>query len=70
MRAEEVGRSSAGGDARGGLHWPGEAFNAGYLAARLTGADAATAAGSARTLTAAVIRHPLAIVDHSVVPGE
>lgn len=46
----------------------GDAFNAGYLAARLTGADAVRAAENAQSLAATVIQHPGAIVDRSVVP--
>ena len=47
----------------------GDAFNAGYLAARLTGADPVDAVARAQTLAATVIQHPGAIVDRSVVPG-
>jgi 2-dehydro-3-deoxygluconokinase len=40
----------------------GDGFNAGYLAARLNGVDAAQAAGAAHRLAGDVIRHPGALV--------
>jgi 2-dehydro-3-deoxygluconokinase len=40
----------------------GDGFNAGYLAARLSGADPEQAAGAAHRLAADVIRHPGALV--------
>ncbi|QGK70673.1 sugar kinase [Allosaccharopolyspora coralli] len=47
----------------------GDAFNAGYLAARLAGGDPVESAKQAQGLAATVIQHPGAIVDRSVVPG-
>ncbi|MCA1229754.1 MULTISPECIES: sugar kinase [unclassified Saccharopolyspora] len=46
----------------------GDAFDAGYLAARLTGADPVAAAHRAQELAATVIRHRGAIVAESVLP--
>jgi 2-dehydro-3-deoxygluconokinase len=40
----------------------GDGFNAGYLAARLSGSDAAQAAGAAHRLAGNVIRHPGALM--------
>jgi 2-dehydro-3-deoxygluconokinase len=39
----------------------GDGFNAGYLAARLSGSDPAQAAGAAHRLAGNVIRHPGAL---------
>jgi 2-dehydro-3-deoxygluconokinase len=46
----------------------GDAFNAGYLAARFATATIDDAARRAHSLAAQVIRHPGAIVDESVLP--
>jgi 2-dehydro-3-deoxygluconokinase len=43
----------------------GDGFNAGYLAARLSGSDPAQAAGAAHRLAANVIRHPGALAPRS-----
>jgi 2-dehydro-3-deoxygluconokinase len=43
----------------------GDGFNAGYLAARLSGSDPAQAAGAAHRLAADVIRHPGALAPRS-----
>ena len=40
----------------------GDGFNAGYLAARLSGSDPAQAAGAAHRLAGNVIRHPGALM--------
>ena len=45
----------------------GDGFNAGYLAARLLGTDAAQAAGAAHRLAGDVIRHPGALVPRAAV---
>jgi 2-dehydro-3-deoxygluconokinase len=45
----------------------GDGFNAGYLAARLSGSDAAQAAGAAHRLAGNVIRHPGALVPRTAV---
>jgi 2-dehydro-3-deoxygluconokinase len=45
----------------------GDGFNAGYLAARLSGSVAAEAAGAAHRLAANVIRHPGALAPRSAV---
>ena len=45
----------------------GDGFNAGYLAARLSGSAAAAAAGAAHRLAAAVIRHPGALAPRSAL---
>ncbi len=46
----------------------GDAFNAGYLAARLAGAEPSAAAESGHRLAAAVIRHPGAIIPRDAMP--
>ncbi|WP_243795360.1 sugar kinase [Saccharopolyspora gloriosae] len=46
----------------------GDAFDAAYLAGRLTGAEPVAAARQAQDLAATVIRHPGAIVDDSILP--
>ncbi|MFR9729726.1 sugar kinase [Saccharopolyspora sp. MS10] len=46
----------------------GDAFDAGYLAARFAGADPVAAAGAAQELAAKVIRHRGAIVDPGLLP--
>ena len=45
----------------------GDGFNAGYLAARLSGGDPAQAAGAAHRLAGNVIRHPGALVPRTAV---
>jgi 2-dehydro-3-deoxygluconokinase len=45
----------------------GDGFNAGYLAARLSGTDAAQAAGAAHRLAGTVIRHPGALAPRTAV---
>jgi 2-dehydro-3-deoxygluconokinase len=45
----------------------GDGFNAGYLAARLTGIEAAQAANAAHRLAGSVIRHPGALVPRTAV---
>jgi len=45
----------------------GDGFNAGYLAARLSGSDAAQAASAAHRLAGNVIRHPGALVPRTAV---
>jgi 2-dehydro-3-deoxygluconokinase len=45
----------------------GDGFNAGYLAARLSGSDPAQAAGAAHRLAGNVIRHPGALVPRTAV---
>jgi len=45
----------------------GDGFNAGYLAARLSGSAAADAAGAAHRLAGTVIRHPGALAPRSAV---
>ena len=45
----------------------GDGFNAGYLAARLSGSDPAQAAGAAHRLAGNVIRHPGALVPRADV---
>ena len=45
----------------------GDGFNAGYLAARLSGSDPAQAAGAAHRLAANVIRHPGALAPRSAI---
>ncbi|GAB2966802.1 PfkB family carbohydrate kinase [Amycolatopsis acidiphila] len=46
----------------------GDAFNAGYLAARLDGADPRTAAAAGHAIAAKVITHPGAIVTDESLP--
>jgi len=46
----------------------GDAFNAGYLAARIGGADAAAAAACGHRLAGAVVGHPGAIIPIGVTP--
>ncbi|GHF38898.1 ketodeoxygluconokinase [Amycolatopsis bartoniae] len=46
----------------------GDAFNAGYLAARLSGADAVEAAAAGHVVAAKVIAHPGAIVTDPALP--
>jgi 2-dehydro-3-deoxygluconokinase len=46
----------------------GDSFNAGYLAARLMGADSVRAAGAGHGLAAAVIRHQGAIIPRAATP--
>lgn len=47
----------------------GDSFNAGYLAARLAGADVEAAAGRAHRLAAAVLGHPGAIIPRAAMPA-
>jgi 2-dehydro-3-deoxygluconokinase len=47
----------------------GDAFNAGYLVARIAGATPETAARHAHLLAAAVIRHPGAIIPREAMPA-
>ncbi|NKB59629.1 MAG: sugar kinase [Alphaproteobacteria bacterium] len=47
----------------------GDSFNAGYLAARLTGAGPVAAARSAHRLAGAVIMHPGAVMPREAMPG-
>lgn len=47
----------------------GDAFNAGYLAARMAGREPAAAAAAAHRLAAAVIGHHGAIIPRSAMPG-
>jgi 2-dehydro-3-deoxygluconokinase len=47
----------------------GDAFNAGYLAARLLGAGAVEAARAGHLLAAAAIRHPGAIIPRAAMPA-
>jgi 2-dehydro-3-deoxygluconokinase len=46
----------------------GDAFNAGYLAARLRGAGIAEAVAAGRRLAAAVVQHPGAIIPRAAMP--
>jgi 2-dehydro-3-deoxygluconokinase len=46
----------------------GDAFNAGYLAARLKGQDARQAVAAARRLAAVVVQHPGAIIPRTAMP--
>ena len=46
----------------------GDAFNAGYLAARLKGRDIRTAVAEARRLAAVVVQHPGAIIPKTAMP--
>lgn len=47
----------------------GDAFNAGYLAARLSGRDTADAIGAARRLAGAVVQHRGAIIPRAATAG-
>lgn len=46
----------------------GDSFNGGYLAARLKGADAASAVAAGRRLSAVVVQHPGAIIPRAAMP--
>ena len=47
----------------------GDSFSAGYLAARLQGADVTDAARAGHRLAAAVIQYPVAIIPPSHMPS-